>query len=74
MLSASGTVGPIGGIQQKLAAARGAGASVFLTPAANCADAVGAVPAGLRLVKVSTLNGAVQALRALAVGQNVPSC
>jgi Lon-like protease len=74
MLSANGTIGPIGGIQQKLAAARAAGATVFLTPAANCPDTAGAVPAGLRLVKVSTLGDAVRALRALAAGQNVPSC
>jgi Lon-like protease len=74
MLSASGTVGPIGGIQQKLAAARAAGATVFLTPAADCQDAAGSVPAGLRLVKVSTLSGAVHDLQALAAGRNVPSC
>jgi PDZ domain-containing protein len=67
-------VGPIGGIQQKMAAARAAGATIFLTPASNCADAVGAVPAGLRLVKVSTLRGALSALRALKLGQPVPGC
>lgn len=74
MLSASGTIGAIGGIQQKMAGARDAGATVFLTPAANCPDTAGAVPAGLRLVKVSTLAGAVRALRALAAGRRVPSC
>jgi Lon-like protease len=73
-ISADGTVGPIGGIQQKLAGARKAGATVFLTPAANCPDTVGAVPSGLRLVKVSTLADAVRALNALAAGSNVPSC
>src|SRR4051794_22055307 len=35
----SGQVGPIGGIQQKIIAARAAGATVFMTPAANCAEA-----------------------------------
>ena len=74
MLSASGAVGAIGGIQQKMAGARDAGATVFLTPAANCRDTAGAVPAGLRLVKVSTLAGAVHALRALAAGRSAPSC
>lgn len=74
MLSANGTVGAIGGIQQKMAGARSAGATVFLTPAANCPDTKGAVPAGLHLVKVSTLAGAVQALQALASGGNVPAC
>ena len=72
----SGRVDPIGGIQQKMVGARNAGATIFLTPAANCADARGAVPAGLRLVKVSTLNQAVTYLEALKSGhgQSVPSC
>ena len=73
-IEVGGQVDPIGGIQQKMAAARAAGATVFLTPASNCADAVGAVPAGLRLVKVSTLRGALAALRALKLGKSVPGC
>jgi len=73
-ISPDGTVSPIGGIQQKMAGARAAGATVFLTPAANCADAEGAVPAGMRLVKVSTLNQAVTYLKALKSGQSAPSC
>jgi PDZ domain-containing protein len=71
----AGQVGPIGGIEQKLVGARNAGAMVFLTPAGNCADAVRAVPKGLRLVKVETLQGAVQALDALRTGSGtVPAC
>ena len=73
-ISADGTVSPIGGIQQKMVGARQAGATVFLTPAANCADTSGAVPQGMRLVKVSTLAGAMSALKALAAGRSVPSC
>lgn len=73
-IEANGTVDPIGGIQQKMAGARAAGATVFLTPAANCADAAGAVPAGMRLIKVSTLSGALSALAALKAGRPVPSC
>src|SRR5437879_3163841 len=75
-ITASGRVQPIGGIQQKMIGARNAGATIFLTPAANCADTKGAVPAGLRLVKVSTLNQAVTYLEALKSGQSssVPSC
>ncbi len=71
-----GKVDPIGGIQQKMVGARNAGATIFLTPAANCADTKGAVPAGLRLVKVSTLNQAVTYLEALKSGHpdSVPSC
>jgi PDZ domain-containing protein len=70
----TGAVGPIGGIQQKMAGARAQGATVFLVPAANCGDARGAVPAGMRLVRVSTLAGAVSALQALRAGHPVPSC
>jgi PDZ domain-containing protein len=73
-IEANGKVDPIGGIQQKMIGARNAGATIFLTPAANCADAKGAVPAGLRLVKVSTLNQAVTYLEALNAGQPAPSC
>jgi Lon-like protease len=73
-LGANGAVEAIGGIQQKMAGARAQGATVFLTPAANCSDAVGAVPAGMRLIKVSTLAGAVKALEALKAGRPVPSC
>lgn len=73
-ISADGTVSPIGGIQQKMVGARDAGATIFLTPAANCQDTVGAVPSGMRLVKVSTLSGALRALRSLAAGKGAPSC
>jgi Lon-like protease len=73
-ISANGTVSPIGGIQQKMVGARQAGATIFLTPAANCADAAGAVPPGMRLVKVSDLSGAVSDLKALAASRSVPAC
>lgn len=73
-ITSSGQVGPIGGIQQKMAGARKAGATVFLAPAQNCADVHGAVPAGLRVVKVATLSQAMSDLRALKKGQPVPSC
>src|SRR5262245_14545030 len=73
-IDVDGVVGPIGGIQQKMAAARAAGATVFLAPSGNCADTSGAVPAGLRVVKVSTLHGAIAALSAIKAGQTVPSC
>ena len=73
-ISADGSVSAIGGIQQKMAGARQAGATLFLTPAANCADTAGAVPAGMHLVKVRNLASAVSALHALAEGRSVPSC
>jgi len=69
-----GQIDPIGGIQQKMAGARAAGATVFLTPASNCPDTSGAVPAGLKLVKVTSLADAVSDLEAIKKGQPVPSC
>jgi len=74
-ITPEGQVGPIGGIQQKMVAARHAGATVFLTPAQNCGDAAASAPKGLRLVRVDTMHGALQALDALRTGQgSVPSC
>jgi Lon-like protease len=73
-IDATGGVQPIGGIQQKMAGARNAGATVFLAPAGNCSDTAGSVPAGLRVVRVSTLGGAVQALLNIKQGRPVPSC
>ncbi len=70
----SGQVLPIGGIQQKMAGARAAGATIFLTPTGNCQEAAGAVPAGLRLVRVASLAGAISDLRAIELGKPVPSC
>jgi PDZ domain-containing protein len=74
-MDASGKVGPIGGIEQKMVGAKNAGATVFLTPAQNCADAVRAAPSGLRLVRVETLQEAIKAVQTLAAGSTeVPSC
>jgi Lon-like protease len=73
-IEVTGKVDPIGGIQQKMAGARGAGATVFLAPAGNCADTAGAIPAGLKVVKVSTLSGAIHDLMALKQGKPVPAC
>jgi PDZ domain-containing protein len=73
-ITATGQVQPIGGIQQKMVGARNAGATVFLTPAGNCSDTKGAVPAGLRVVKVSTLSQAVSDLEAIKANKPVPSC
>ena len=45
------------------------------SPAGNCAEAVGAVPDGLRLVRVETLDDAVQALDRIRIGEgDVPAC
>ncbi|MEU7900991.1 PDZ domain-containing protein [Nonomuraea sp. NPDC049152] len=74
-ITPEGKVGGIGGIAQKMVGARDSGATVFLTPADNCAEAVKAAPDGLRLVKAETLHDAVQALDAIRSGKGeVPSC
>jgi PDZ domain-containing protein len=75
-MSASGTVGPIGGVAEKLAAASRDKATIFLLPQQNCVD-VTAVPAGIRLVPVTDLKGAVAALQMLsdpAQASNVAGC
>jgi Lon-like protease len=69
-----GNVGPIGGVTQKLYGARAAGATHFLVPADNCAEALTNVPGGLTLVKVDTLQDATAALDAIGVGGPLPSC
>lgn len=57
-----------------MAAARAAGAPVFLVPAKNCYEAMSDIPSGLKLVKVETLGSAVDALHAMTSGGATPSC
>jgi Lon-like protease len=71
-IDAAGTVGPIGGLPQKLAAARDAGAEVFLVPADNCSDSIGVDVGEMRLIRVETLDQAVSALAALRDGGPEP--
>ena len=74
-IDAFGTVGPIGGIQQKIAGAAGKGATVFLAPASECAEARVGAPKSLVIVKVDTLTTAVKALESIAAGRNdFPTC
>lgn len=73
-IDSDGTVGPIGGIPYKLIAAREAGATTFLVPAANCDEASQNAPDGLRLVRVETLDGAIDSLESLGTGGNAPQC
>ncbi|CAL9473667.1 hypothetical protein SUDANB176_02897 [Streptomyces sp. enrichment culture] len=74
-IDADGTVGPVGGVPLKTQAARRDGATVFLVPEAECAQAQAELPEGLRLIPVTTLEGAIDALVALEKGTGrVPSC
>lgn len=69
-----GKVGPIGGITHKMFAAHDAGATVFLVPADNCAEARSGNDGGLELVKVDTVGQAVDALHLLSAGGEPPRC
>ncbi|RCW42850.1 PDZ domain-containing protein [Halopolyspora algeriensis] len=73
-INGQGRVGPIGGIGFKMVKAREAGATVFLTPAENCATAEPQAPEGLQLVKVGTLADATKALAAIRDGRRPPTC
>jgi len=76
-IDATGKVGPIGGIRQKLWGAKDAGAKYFLAPAANCDEVVGHVPDGLTVTAVATLSDALAALQVISTGgdlSSLPSC
>ncbi len=70
-IAADGTVGPIGGIVQKMHGAVGAGADWFLAPVANCGEVVGSIPNGLEVFAVGTLNEAIGVLEAIADGEGL---
>lgn len=69
-----GSVGPVGGIRQKLAGARDAGAELFLMPERHCAEAQGHVPDGLTVVPVTSLSGAIESIRAWIAGEPLATC
>lgn len=59
-----GVVGPIGGIGEKIRGAAAVGAELFIVPKQHEAEALALAPDGLRVVGVSTLLEAIEALRA----------
>jgi Lon-like protease len=71
-----GTVGAIGGIQQKIVGAREDGAQLFLVPADNCDDAQGAHNKDMRLVKATNFDDAKSSIEAWANDHDadLPSC
>ena len=72
-----GVIGPIGGIRQKMYAARqSGGASYFLAPASNCDEVTGHIPAGLHVFAVKTLADSLKALHAVRSGgtESLPTC
>lgn len=70
-----GTVGPIGGIEQKIAGAEEAGAELFFVPADNCSDIKG-IDTDMTLVKATTLHESLQALEDWADDRDadLPTC
>jgi PDZ domain-containing protein len=76
-ITATGEVGPIGGIRQKMYGAVGAGAEWFLSPVDNCNEVTGHIPDGLTVFSVETLDDALAVLDAIESGQDtsgLPSC
>ena len=69
-----GTVGPIGGIAQKLIGARSHGAVLFLAPADNCDEVKGHIPDGLTVTPMSTLAEGVAAINDFNAGKKLPQC
>lgn len=70
-IDSAGTIGPIGGIRQKLYGALDAGADYFLAPRRNCDEVVGHIPGDLRVIPVATLDDSLAALDAIRTGEGV---
>lgn len=72
-----GTVGPIGGIRQKMIGARSDGAEFFLAPSANCDEVTGHIPEGLQVVKIDLLSDAINSVEQIASTgsiEGLPTC
>ncbi|MCO7202159.1 PDZ domain-containing protein [Microbacterium sp. CnD16-F] len=70
-IDSAGTIGPIGGIRQKLYGALDAGADYFLAPQRNCDEVVEHIPGDLRVIPVATLDDSLAALDAIRTGEGV---
>jgi len=76
-ITATGEVGAIGGIRQKMWGALDSGADYFLAPIDNCDEVTGAIPDGLTVFAVATLDDALAALGAISSGTDeagLPTC
>jgi len=67
-INPDGSVGPIGGVQQKVAAAEAAGAEYFLSPVDNYTDAA-SVAGKIKVIKVATVGDAIAFLQNLPANQ-----
>ncbi len=75
-LDLDGAVGPIGGVQQKIAGAERDGAELFLVPPDDCDQALGVDDGSPRLVRAETFESALAAVQAWAddPDADLPSC
>ncbi|TIC84172.1 PDZ domain-containing protein [Nocardioides sp. GY 10127] len=76
-ISADGTVGQIGGIQQKIAGAERDGAELFLVPADNCAEALEVDDGSPELVRVDDFASALKSVKEWVADPDrtdLPSC
>jgi PDZ domain-containing protein len=64
-ISVRGVVGPIGGINEKIASARKVGATLFFAPVEN-AEEIANIPDGIKVVTVATLAQAISYLERTA--------
>jgi PDZ domain-containing protein len=73
-IALDGSVGAVGGVDEKLIAVHRLGVTTFLIPADNCAGVLGHVPDGLRLVKVTKVGDALRFLRDPKAAAAAPGC
>jgi PDZ domain-containing protein len=71
-ITPEGSVGEIGGIQQKIAGARHDGAQLFLVPPSNCPDAMTSDHGSMRLAKAATLKQAIAEVTAWGKNHDAP--
>jgi len=76
-VDSAGNIGPIGGIVQKMFGTSKAGIKWFFAPSANCDEVIGHIPKGISVVKVSTLQDSLDALKVISNGGDatkLPTC
>lgn len=76
-ISATGQVGPIGGIDFKMISAARAGDRYFLAPRENCDEVVGHIPADLKVFAVSDIKEALKVLQVVSADSDtskLPVC
>jgi PDZ domain-containing protein len=69
-IDVDGTIGPVGGVVQKVAAVKESGASVFLVPADEADEAAARAGSAVRVIGVATLDEALAALVELGGNAN----